>query len=108
MDPESCTTSATTYGVIKVCFPQLFSLQLILMTLSRRARRIFCGMVYLWNHLRTVCVCMGKRSHVSFALLLMTALQDLLMDWSLLRPHARYPFLRDELLYPDHVPVRYW
>jgi len=31
--------------------------------------------------------------------------QDLLMDWSLLRPHARFIFLREELLYSSHIPV---
>jgi hypothetical protein len=28
------------------------------------------------------------------------------MDWSLLRPHARFMFLRDELLYPSNISVR--
>ena len=32
--------------------------------------------------------------------------QDLLMDWSLLRPHARFMFLREELLYSSYIPVR--
>jgi len=32
--------------------------------------------------------------------------QDLLMDWSLLRPHTRFMFLREELLYSSHIPVR--
>ncbi len=27
------------------------------------------------------------------------------MDWSLLRPHARFRFLREELLYSSHIPV---
>ncbi|EMD35362.1 hypothetical protein CERSUDRAFT_53432 [Gelatoporia subvermispora B] len=30
---------------------------------------------------------------------------DLLMDWSLLRPHTRYPLLRAEVLYTDYIPV---
>lgn len=28
------------------------------------------------------------------------------MDWSVLRPHARFMFLREELLYPGYLPVR--
>lgn len=31
--------------------------------------------------------------------------QDYLTDWSLLRTHAKYPLLRDELLCADHLPV---
>lgn len=27
------------------------------------------------------------------------------MDWSLFQPHVKYPFLRAELLYTDHIPV---
>ena len=32
--------------------------------------------------------------------------QDFLMDWSLLRPHAKHPLLRDNLLYSNHIVVR--
>ncbi|KAL6303032.1 EXS-domain-containing protein [Sparassis latifolia] len=32
---------------------------------------------------------------------------DILMDWSLLQPHAKYPLLRSELLYPSYVPLYY-
>ncbi|THH00485.1 hypothetical protein EW026_g2059 [Hermanssonia centrifuga] len=32
---------------------------------------------------------------------------DLLMDWSVLRPHATYPFLRSELLYGSSIPLYY-
>jgi hypothetical protein len=31
--------------------------------------------------------------------------QDYLTDWSFLRVHAKYPLLRDEVLYPDYLPV---
>ena len=31
--------------------------------------------------------------------------QDCLTDWSVLRIHARYPLLRDEILFVDYVPV---
>lgn len=27
------------------------------------------------------------------------------MDWSVLRPHAKYPLLRPELIYVDYIPV---
>ena len=27
------------------------------------------------------------------------------MDWSLLRPHARYPLLRPNILYSNNIPV---
>ena len=36
---------------------------------------------------------------------LMRTGQDILMDWSLLRPHSRYPLLRSELLYQAYLPV---
>ncbi|EKM58004.1 uncharacterized protein PHACADRAFT_58738, partial [Phanerochaete carnosa HHB-10118-sp] len=32
---------------------------------------------------------------------------DLLMDWSVLRPRARHPYLRDELLYTNYIPLYY-
>ena len=31
--------------------------------------------------------------------------QDCLTDWSVLRLHAKYPLLRDEILSPGHLPV---
>lgn len=31
--------------------------------------------------------------------------QDLLVDWSVLRPHARFVFLRDELIYSSWISV---
>ncbi|OCH89346.1 EXS-domain-containing protein [Obba rivulosa] len=33
---------------------------------------------------------------------------DILMDWSLLRPHARYPLLRSEVLYTGYIPFYYF
>jgi len=33
---------------------------------------------------------------------------DYLTDWSLLRPHAKYPLLRDEVLCTDHIPLYYF
>jgi hypothetical protein len=27
------------------------------------------------------------------------------MDWSVLRPHAKHPFLREELIYTEYVPA---
>lgn len=35
----------------------------------------------------------------------LTSNQDFWMDWSVLRPHVKYPFLREELLYKDYIPV---
>ncbi|PCH35378.1 EXS-domain-containing protein, partial [Wolfiporia cocos MD-104 SS10] len=32
---------------------------------------------------------------------------DILMDWSLMQPHARYRFLRSELIYTSHRPLYY-
>lgn len=32
--------------------------------------------------------------------------QDLLIDWSVLRMHVKYRFLRSELVYTNHIPVR--
>jgi hypothetical protein len=37
-----------------------------------------------------------------------TSLWDITMDWSLLQPHARYPYLRDELVYEHYWPFYYW
>ncbi|KAI0346442.1 EXS-domain-containing protein [Trametopsis cervina] len=33
---------------------------------------------------------------------------DFLMDWSVLRPHAKYPLLRDNILYTNHIPLYYF
>ncbi|KAJ6627862.1 EXS family-domain-containing protein [Mycena sp. CBHHK59/15] len=33
---------------------------------------------------------------------------DFLMDWSILRPHARYFLLRQELVYTNHLPLYYF
>lgn len=35
------------------------------------------------------------------------ASQDFLMDWSVCKPHARYPLLRTELVYKSQIPVRF-
>ncbi|EGO29715.1 hypothetical protein SERLADRAFT_457875, partial [Serpula lacrymans var. lacrymans S7.9] len=32
---------------------------------------------------------------------------DFLMDWSFLKPHARYPLLRNELIYTNELPLYY-
>ncbi|KAH0835834.1 EXS family-domain-containing protein [Lanmaoa asiatica] len=33
--------------------------------------------------------------------------KDSLMDWSMCKPHARYPLLRTELVYKSQIPVRF-
>ncbi|TFK38118.1 EXS-domain-containing protein [Crucibulum laeve] len=33
---------------------------------------------------------------------------DLLMDWSVLRMHSRYPLLRPEVIYSNHIPLYYF
>ncbi|KAJ7512759.1 EXS-domain-containing protein [Mycena galericulata] len=33
---------------------------------------------------------------------------DLLMDWSVMSPHAKYPFLRQELVYTNHIYCYYF
>lgn len=37
-----------------------------------------------------------------------TSIWDVTLDWSLLRPHARYPWLRDELVFESYWPFYYW
>jgi len=38
-------------------------------------------------------------------LLIASSSQDLVVDWSVLRPKARYPLLRTDLLYANHISV---
>lgn len=37
-----------------------------------------------------------------------TSAWDIIMDWSLLRRHARYPWLRNELVFESYWPFYYW
>lgn len=37
-----------------------------------------------------------------------TSTWDITMDWSLLRRNAKYPWLRDELVYESYWPFYYW
>ena len=39
---------------------------------------------------------------------LYTSSWDIIMDWSLLRRHARYPWLRNELVFESYWPFYYW
>ncbi|KAH9976771.1 EXS-domain-containing protein [Lactifluus volemus] len=63
---------------------------------------------YLWRHHGA-----GRGTSFVFFCLLGTIYSiyasswDLLMDWSLLRPHARFKFLRHELLYSSSIPFYY-
>ncbi|KAJ3837763.1 EXS-domain-containing protein [Lentinula raphanica] len=76
--------------------------------------KYFCGIIYylcyyIWRH-------QGSLRNTSFAFwCLFGALYsvyasawDFWMDWSLLRPHVNYPFLRAELIYTDHIPFYYF
>ncbi|KAF5345945.1 hypothetical protein D9758_011435 [Tetrapyrgos nigripes] len=65
---------------------------------------------YLWRH-------EGASSHSSsfiawflFGILYSTyaAGWDFWMDWSVLRPHVRYPLLREELIYNNAIPSYYF
>ncbi|VDB96024.1 unnamed protein product [Peniophora sp. CBMAI 1063] len=63
---------------------------------------------YLWRH-------NGQRRDASFVLFVLFATLyacyacawDFLMDWSLLKPHAKHPLLRDNILYP-HSSLYYF
>jgi hypothetical protein len=58
----------------------------------------FSNLAYSVYTLSWVCsVYRVSQSHLQFVL------QDFLMDWSIFQTHARYPFLRKELVY--RVPV---
>jgi len=64
---------------------------------------------YMWRHNG------GQRDHY-FVIWCMfatinstyTSSWDLTMDWSLLRPHAKYKFLRTELVYTRYIPAYYF
>ncbi|KAI9438624.1 EXS family-domain-containing protein [Lactarius indigo] len=63
---------------------------------------------YLWRH-------RGSEHDTSFVLFcffgtigsLYAISWDLLVDWSVLRPRARFMFLRDELIYSSYIPFYY-
>ncbi|KAI0252472.1 EXS family-domain-containing protein, partial [Lactifluus subvellereus] len=69
---------------------------------------VFSFCYYLWRHngagrdTSFVFFCLFGTIYSTYA-----TYQDVLMDWSLLRPHARFMFLRQELLYPSHIPFYY-
>ncbi|KAI0266051.1 EXS family-domain-containing protein [Gloeopeniophorella convolvens] len=64
---------------------------------------------YLWRHnggergTSFVFFCLLGTIYSSYA-----SAWDLLMDWSLLRPRARFPFLRQELVYSSSIPLYYF
>ncbi|KAH9998598.1 EXS-domain-containing protein [Russula vinacea] len=77
-------------------------------------RKIFAGIVFyfcyqLWRHngagrgTSFVFFCLFGTIYSTYA-----SAWDLLMDWSLLRPHAHFMFLREELLYSSHIPFYYF
>lgn len=48
---------------------------------------------------------MGEQDNILGLLIAHFIVQDCLMDWSVLRPHAKYPLLRNDLLYTNRIPV---
>ncbi|KIK56661.1 hypothetical protein GYMLUDRAFT_174084, partial [Collybiopsis luxurians FD-317 M1] len=78
------------------------------------AGKYFAGIVYyltyyIWRH-------QGSLRNTSFVIwcifgtvyALYASAWDFLMDWSIFKPHVKYPFLREELLYADYIPVYYF
>ncbi|KAI0287536.1 EXS family-domain-containing protein [Russula brevipes] len=69
---------------------------------------VFYFCYYLWRHngagrgTSFVFFCLFGTIYSTYA-----ASWDILMDWSLLRPHVPFMFLREELLYSSHVPFYY-
>jgi hypothetical protein len=105
----SCITFATTCGditVIAVLHWVVFVIEAD--TFRCWARHELRILLLLRSDLLNICFIMGKsKFDVTYVDQGLTAgCQDLLMDWSLLRPHARFMFLREELLYSSHIPVR--
>ncbi|KAJ3807502.1 EXS-domain-containing protein [Lentinula lateritia] len=78
------------------------------------AGKYLCGIIYylsyyIWRH-------QGSLRNTSFAFWCLfgtlysvyASAWDFWMDWSLFRPHVKYPLLRVELLYTDHIPLYYF
>ncbi|KAI0035805.1 EXS family-domain-containing protein [Vararia minispora EC-137] len=63
---------------------------------------------YLWRHngaihdASFVLFCLFGAIYVAYA-----TIWDFLMDWSVLKPHARYPLLRNDVLYLRYIPAYY-
>ena len=72
------------------------------------SRRWFHPVVYNGYHICFVLLSMGKllSKFIESLKNRLIIKQDFLMDWSLLRPHAKHPLLRDNLLYSNHIVVR--
>ena len=63
--------------------------------------------MYIWYKLLPLRWCLGMYMRLNHVVGVSNVCsQDLLMDWSLLRPHARYPLLRPNILYSNNIPVR--
>ncbi|KAH9061077.1 EXS-domain-containing protein [Lactarius vividus] len=68
-----------------------------------------CFLYFLWRH-------HGSKHDTSFVFFcffetigsLYAISWDLLVDWSVLRPHARFVLLRDELVYSSYILVRFF
>ena len=64
---------------------------------------LWCIFGTLYASYASAWVCSSKSNG---DVLLILPNQDLLMDWSVLRPHGKYPLLREGLMYTNHIPVR--
>ena len=69
-----------------------------------------------WSNLRSllhsriliICLWIGMGEHTKLRWIVLSHLrdvQDLLMDWSIMEPHAKHAFLRQNLIYMDAIPV---
>ena len=105
----SCTTFSTVFGDIAVSVsPRGFTI--VLNVVESKGSKHDTSFVFF-------CVfgiinSLYASSWVRFGFLVINQLltivcQDLLVDWSVLRLHARFVFLRDELIYSSSIPVRF-
>lgn len=84
--------------------------------LSCRKSPCWCELRPVVLHGKRLCnirMCLGTPLSVrharimTFACVYRVRPQDVLMDWSLCKPHAQYPLLRPELIFKTQIPVRY-
>ncbi|KAF7763567.1 hypothetical protein Agabi119p4_8104 [Agaricus bisporus var. burnettii] len=123
-DWSNCTTQANTWPIVFLLSALPFIIRLIqsikryadsgLVTHLINGGKYGVGILYylfytLWRHQRThyntlfVIWLVFGISYTIYA-----ATWDFLMDWSLLKPHAKHFLLRDELGYSNHVYLYYF